>query len=72
MADIRIRNLKGFMVVRPLDETLWRHAEFNMARRERGRLIRSGRIVPGYNGNPAVVPFVKQADGSWKPAELTR
>lgn len=40
MTDIRIRNAKGYTVVRPLDETLWRHAEFNMARRERGRLIR--------------------------------
>ena len=46
----------------PLCEATWRKAEQNMARRERGRLIRNGTI------NLRTLPnvMVRDNDGSWK------
>lgn len=46
-------------------ELIWRKAESNMARRERMRLIRSGRIVPAYRMQPQLM--VRDANGRWVP-----
>lgn len=45
-----------------LSEHVWRQAEHSLARRERLRLIRLGRIRPD-TGQPT--PLVKGSDGRW-------
>jgi hypothetical protein len=46
---------------------LWRMAESNMARRERFRYIREGRIVPAHRMQPQLMVRNPNAKGGWSP-----
>ena len=54
---------KARFIAPPLNDSLWRKAESNMARRERNRLIRLGRIVPAFRMKPT--PLFKDESGNW-------
>ena len=46
-------------------ENVWRRRERQLARKERPRLIRLGRIVPERFSQPQMM--VKNSDGTWSP-----
>lgn len=48
-----------------MNEQIWKMAEQNMARRERYRLIRLGRIVPEHRMQPQLM--VRDTNGRWTP-----
>lgn len=57
--------LRGLNPDGSISEGLWRHAEKDMMRRERIRLVRNGTIVPEYDLKPQMM--VKDAKGQWVP-----
>lgn len=47
-----------------IPEQTWRKAEQNMARRERFRLVRLGRIVPVFRSTPQLMVREESTDGA--------